>query len=141
MLSWPLKFDPMNDALNMNKKQLVLVVLLLLKKVLLFLKLRQHRSRRYWVHPVNQRLKSHRVYGHLVHEIREFSSYHCRYLRMMVKNFNQILALITQQDTIMRKAIRHIVGHVLFCQASAHVHEISQSDGYKERTIKMEVDT
>ena len=81
------------------------------------------------MHPVNQRCKSHRVYGHLVHEIREFSSYHCRYESTNDSgNFSSNLGSDLPD-----------VSHVLFSHASVHVHKISQSDGYKERTSKKEV--
>ena len=53
---------------------------------------RQRRHRRYWIHLVNQRRETHGVYGHLVHEICDFSSYHRRYLQMTVKNFDQTLS-------------------------------------------------
>lgn len=92
-----------------GRKRLILVLLLYYKKLLLLLIARQSRHRRYWVHPVNQRRETHGIYGHLVREIRSFSSYHRRYLRMTVENFDRILAmvspLITRRDTMMRKAI------------------------------------
>lgn len=87
------------------------VLLLHKKRLLLLIKKRQRKSttRKYWVHPVNQRRNSHGLYANLVREIRAFGRYHHRYFRMTATHFDQILSLIAPaisgQDTTMRKAI------------------------------------